>query len=81
MSPSSPGIDGTDGTVKVTAAAERAGDGAGHVHADGRRHEPIEADLAVQERRGRGDADRARRRGFWSDKDPYLYDLTVATGQ
>ena len=71
------GIDGADGTVTVTRQAERGGDGAGRGHAE-RRRQAAEGQARVHGRRGRGDLARPNAH-LWSDKDPYLYDLTVQT--
>lgn len=71
------GINGTDGTVKVTVKLNAAAAGQGVVELKGS-DARFKANLAFQG--GLAEAElivpKAR---LWSDKDPYLYDLTVAT--
>ncbi len=70
-------IHGSTGTVKVTARLNRAVDGNGTVRLTGNGGE-IKSDLTFTE--GVAEATlTAHDARFWSDKDPYLYDLSVAT--
>ena len=70
-------INGTDGTVKVTARLNEPATAEGTVSLTGGA-EPVRADLAFQN----GEATATLtvpQAHLWSDKDPYLYELTVAT--
>ncbi len=71
------GINGTDGTVNVTVKLNEAVAGSGSVELKGG-DAGYKADLAFQG----GVAEAALpvpNARLWSDKNPYLYDLTVAT--
>lgn len=71
------GIEGPDGTVKVTVKLHAATAGSGSVKLKGD-DVLLKADLAFHD----GVAETALsvpNAHLWSDKDPYLYDLTVAT--
>lgn len=71
------GIDGTDGTVKVTARLNEAVSVQGSVTLNNG-EEPVQATLSFDG----GVAEvqlRVANAHLWSDKDPYLYDLAVQT--
>jgi beta-glucuronidase len=71
------GIASADGTVQVTARLNAAVTAQGTVTLTGSA-EPVRADLAFQN--GVAQATLAVPQAhLWSDKDPYLYELTVAT--
>ncbi len=70
-------IDGADGIVRVTTRLSEPLAAQGIVTLTGG-GEPVQAHLSFQD----GVAEAALRvpnARFWSDKDPYLYDLTIAT--
>ncbi|MFN8475389.1 MAG: beta-glucuronidase [Anaerolineae bacterium] len=70
-------IDGADGTVKVTARLNEPATAQGSVTLSGG-SEPLLAALSFQD--GVAEATlRVPQACIWSDKDPYLYTLTVAT--
>ena len=70
-------IDGADGTVRVTARLSEPFAAQGMVTLTGG-GEPMQAQLSFQD--GVAEATlRVPNARFWSDKDPYLYDLTIAT--
>jgi beta-glucuronidase len=69
-------IDGADGTVQVRVKMNGAVEN-GHVTITGG-EQPVQADLQFKE--GVAEAEvRVPNARFWSDKDPYLYDLTMQT--
>lgn len=73
-------IEGKSGVVKVTVKSSKAGAGSGSVQLSGGK-EPVTAELSF-DKHGVAEATlvvpNAR---LWSDKDPYLYDLTVSAGR
>lgn len=70
-------IDGTSGRVRVTAQLNEAVDAQGTVTLSGG-SEPMTADLQFEAGVATAELNVSNAR-LWSDKDPYLYDLTVAT--
>jgi beta-glucuronidase len=71
------GIDGTSGRVQVTARLNEAVTAQGTVTLTGGA-EPVRADLAFKDGVAEATLTVPKAR-LWSDKDPYLYELTVAT--
>lgn len=70
------GIDGADGTVQVRVKLNGAASN-GSVTITGGEH-PVQADLQFEN--GVAEAEvRVPHARFWSDKDPYLYDLLIET--
>jgi beta-glucuronidase len=70
-------IDGADGTVTITTRLNEPRAARGSVTLSGGA-EPVTAEVSFNE--GEAEAElRVPNARFWSDKDPYLYDLTVAT--
>src|SRR5262249_32015383 len=70
-------IDGADGTVKVTARLNEPLAAQGTVTLDGG-VKPLKATMAFKDGVAEAKLSVAEAR-FWSDKDPYLYDLTIQT--
>jgi beta-glucuronidase len=71
------GIDGTSGRVQVTARLNEAVTAQGTVTLTGGA-EPVRADLTFKDGVAEATLTVPKAR-LWSDKDPYLYELTVAT--
>jgi beta-glucuronidase len=71
------GIDGAGGTVTVTARLNAPAAAQGHVRLTGG-DTAVEADLAFADGVAEATLTVPAAR-FWSDKDPYLYELTVQT--
>ena len=70
-------IEGADGTVKITARLSEAASAQGSVTLSGG-DQPVQAALSFTD--GAAEATlRVPQARLWSDKDPYLYTLTVAT--
>jgi beta-glucuronidase len=71
------GIDGPDGTVTITARLNAPVSAQGSITLTGGA-EPVKAHVSFQQ--GVAEAElRVPAARFWSDKDPYLYDVTIAT--
>lgn len=71
-------IDGAGGIVKVTARLNEPVDAQGTVTLSGGGR-PLQAELSFKAGEAAATINVPSAR-LWSDKDPYLYDLTVATG-
>ncbi len=70
-------IDGADGTVTVTARLNEPVTAQGTVTLSGGA-EPVQAEVSFKEGVAEASLTVPDAR-FWSDKDPYLYDLTITT--
>ena len=70
-------IDGATGRVTITARLNEAVDAQGTVTLKGGA-DPVMADLAFKVGVANAEVSVSNAR-FWSDKDPYLYDLTITT--